>query len=524
MYVVTNESVVTEDGQPFWTGRTVTVVGIKDGVATTYFPVPSGAYWPHGAIQSLILENDVTMTYDYAAGTNNGNPQSQTIHHDAVGSEAAFTVIQNYTTYDGANWLAGFLENGHSQAYGFDEFGNRWVNPSDSVYPANPLTPTQQSVYDPTTNRLIIVNDCNGNTVSSGYDQGGNLKYHCPFTLGYEGENRQVSATSATLSVSAIYGYDGNGQRVQKVIGGTTTNYIYDAFGKLVATATPSGPGGREYYTADHLGSTRLITNAGGGVSHRYDYLPFGEGLSPGVNGRSPMYSAYNGGAYPASDGETVKFTGTERDEETGLDFFGARYLSGAESRFTGADGYFSSMHLFFPQSLNRYVYVGNNPLSFVDPNGHDCAFVYNGNIERVDTVSNPEECSDSGGYWVYGPVNQVEVSDGTYRFGWFASDEQGNFAVRTYDSYIGPGELSDQMSPLGASVVPDLGRRSDASNAFIGIFAGAPVIGGGVVASLPTVGTALGTKLNEMAFGAAETDYSMSPPRHGSRDKFRSR
>jgi len=66
-------------------------------------------------------------------------------------------------------------------------------------------------------------------------------------------------------------------------------------------------------------------------VFSRYDYPPFGDGIGAGVNGRSSLYSV---GAIPtAPDGETVKFTGKERDAETGLDYFGARYLSSAQGR-----------------------------------------------------------------------------------------------------------------------------------------------------------------------------------------------
>ncbi len=69
-------------------------------------------------------------------------------------------------------------------------------------------------------------------------------------------------------------------------------------------------------------------------------------------------------------------FTGKERDAETGLDFFGARYFSSAQGRFTSPD--WSAVpqpvpyaSLSDPQTLNLYAYVRNNPLSRADADGH---------------------------------------------------------------------------------------------------------------------------------------------------------
>lgn len=66
----------------------------------------------------------------------------------------------------------------------------------------------------------------------------------------------------------------------------------------------------------------------------------------------------------------TVRFTGKERDGETGLDYFGARYMSAAQGRFTSADAPFADQNVGDPQSWNLYTYVRNNPLRHVDDNG----------------------------------------------------------------------------------------------------------------------------------------------------------
>ena len=89
--------------------------------------------------------------------------------------------------------------------------------------------------------------------------------------------------------------------------------------------------------------------------------------------------------------------TGKERDAETGLDFFGARYFSGPQGRWTSTDpisGWPSQ-----PQSWNRYAYALNNPLRYVDPNGL-ASFDANGNW--IGGYNGERDCSTNNGclYW----------------------------------------------------------------------------------------------------------------------------
>jgi RHS repeat-associated protein len=75
--------------------------------------------------------------------------------------------------------------------------------------------------------------------------------------------------------------------------------------------------------------------------------------------------------------------TGKERDNETGLDYFGARYYSGAQGRFLATDPIvLTSKRLLDPQQLNAYAYVRNNPLRFIDPNGEELFLT--GNINEA--------------------------------------------------------------------------------------------------------------------------------------------
>jgi RHS repeat-associated protein len=139
--------------------------------------------------------------------------------------------------------------------------------------------------------------------------------------------------------------------------------YVYGVGGELMEEYGNAADtaGGTSYLTKDHLGSTRLVTNAAGGVKSCVDYLPFGEELGT-WNGRTA-------GCYSGSAGR-VKFTGKERDAETGLDYFGARYFAGAQGRFSVPDGPFIDQRPANPQSWNLYAYTRNNPLSHLDDDG----------------------------------------------------------------------------------------------------------------------------------------------------------
>jgi RHS repeat-associated protein len=113
----------------------------------------------------------------------------------------------------------------------------------------------------------------------------------------------------------------------------------------------------------------------------RHDYLPFGEELFAATGGRTTA-QGYSGG-----DGIRQQFTQKERDLETGLDYFLARYYSSNQGRFTGVDpdniifekergkngqerARILQGYLVQPQNWNRYTYTRNSPLTYTDPNG----------------------------------------------------------------------------------------------------------------------------------------------------------
>ena len=119
------------------------------------------------------------------------------------------------------------------------------------------------------------------------------------------------------------------------------------------------------FYHVDPLGSTRAITDVNGEVVSRKDYLPFGDELTCDF-GRSGA-DEYCGPAFDPN----LRFAGKERDDESGLDYFGARYHSAAQGRFTSVDPEFVyGDHINDPQQWNRYTYAVNNPYTYGDPDG----------------------------------------------------------------------------------------------------------------------------------------------------------
>jgi len=73
--------------------------------------------------------------------------------------------------------------------------------------------------------------------------------------------------------------------------------------------------------------------------------------------------------------------TGKERDTESGLDNFGARYYPSSMGRFMSPDEPFADQHTGDPQSWNLYAYARNNPINFADADGLTCTKDKNGNF-----------------------------------------------------------------------------------------------------------------------------------------------
>lgn len=238
----------------------------------------------------------------------------------------------------------------------YDRYGNRISQ-----------TPTAGS---PPSNALTFANPGGAQTNHAdnyGYDASGNmLKDGVNTTIAFDAENRQTSLSGSLGSGS--YEYDGTGLRVQKVAGTTTTVYIYlgaKVIAEYVNGAAVTSPtqeylyagdnllakvvsGATSYFHQDQL-SNRLMTNSSGTVVAQLGTYPFGEAW------------------YNSNDIKHL-FTTYEHDYESGNDYALARSYVNRFGRFGSPDPFSGSTS--DPQSLNHYVYAGNDPINEVDPSG----------------------------------------------------------------------------------------------------------------------------------------------------------
>ncbi len=294
---------------------------------------------------------------------------SQTFQYEPV-NRLRYVVEHNNGVYnDGARaWY---------QTFDYDRYGNRGINVADTSDNADAANSALQ---------LADFSEANNRITRAGfvYDAAGNLIAEPGKSYTYDTENKIVTATVAG-GVTSQYFYDGNGRRVKKIAGSVATRFEYGAVGELLAErdeatkavtkeyfykggellATTKNGATYEYATADHLGSPRAWTDNSGNLvaGGRHDYLPFGEELFAGVGIRSASLGY-------GDDSVRQKFTSKERDSETGLDYFHARYYSNIQGRFTSVDPENAGAIEDDPQSWNGYAYARNNPLLYSDPDG----------------------------------------------------------------------------------------------------------------------------------------------------------
>jgi RHS repeat-associated protein len=253
------------------------------------------------------------------------------------------------------------------QENGFDPFGNRWVSFSNRTL--HMATPTSAAAFNGSTNRLT------GSGIT--YDNAGNLTAHPFLTPGagggmvYNASNKMTQFTATGVSVS--YRYDDKERRVRQDSGGQTTIWVYDAFGQLAAeyATNLTMTQGVYYRTTDHLGSTRIVTNQSAAVVQRRDFFPFGEAI-PADSSHGNRQAVTDGGqaTYNTNSGVKQQFTGQQRDEETGLDYFKARNYFAPLGRFLSIDPGSAGGTAAHPQSWNSYAYVNNSPCRYSDPTG----------------------------------------------------------------------------------------------------------------------------------------------------------
>ena len=329
----------------------------------------SFSYHPSGQPSSFLAGNGRSHVFSYTSrhwvDTINDGALSLDYGYDGAGNVASIVDSRpgmsqsfGYDNLDRLQSASGFWGSG---SYGYEDGGDRL---SQTV--AGSRTFTYQS------GRLTAVAGTGAD--SFGYDLNGNLKTSTGFTYGYTPGNMVASVT--TGSGTTTYAYDGDGQRVRTGESGGVLryalrgprsetlseyevkcgalrwvrDYVY-AGTRLLATmkAVPGvvtvrfNVGSGALVESAGSASVRAVRDASRNVIERHDYLPFGEEWCGG---------AVCGSVAP---GQPKRFTGKERDVETGLDYFVARYYGSKIGRFTTVDPYLDqSTALVDPQQWNH--------------------------------------------------------------------------------------------------------------------------------------------------------------------------
>jgi RHS repeat-associated protein len=358
-------------------GTFTTPVGV---LSTTHdnpslFPNPSftstATNFSGGSGANLAILN---LSYDFHVGAgNNGNVFAITNNKDTTRSQT-FTydpLDRLISAQNAGNDCTQKVLYGNLKYWGNTYTYDAWGNLTNKTKMPSACAGENLNAPATTNNQLVgYTYDAAGNMTGDPTDQ---------VTATYDPENRIATATKN--GASTTYVYDAAGNRVEKTTGGSTpsgTLYWYMSPG-IVAESDLSGslqseyiffdgervarkdfPGNAvSYYFSDHLKTTDIVTDAQGSIKNESDFYPWGGELQ-----------------FANADSNHYKFTGKERDSETGLDYFGARYYSNGLGRWITGDWSATPLPVPYadlsdPQSLNLYSYVRNIPTSRADLNGH---------------------------------------------------------------------------------------------------------------------------------------------------------
>lgn len=237
-----------------------------------------------------------------------------------------------------------------SQTFGYDPFSNISYTGSMSFQPT----------YSISTNRVTEV----GNFTPT-YDGNGNATSDPANTYSWDSAGKAVSINGVNLT------YDAFGRMVEQSRLGSYTQIVYGPHGRKFALMSGStlqkafvpllsgsqavyNSSGLSYYGhSDHLGSVRLGSSPTQTVAFDLSYSPFGE-------------------TYASSGSTDPGFTAQRQDTVSGLFDFAAREYNNV-GRWPSPDpSGLASVRLRDPQTLNRYAYVRNNPLTLIDLQGLD--------------------------------------------------------------------------------------------------------------------------------------------------------
>ncbi|MFQ5470060.1 MAG: PKD domain-containing protein [Gammaproteobacteria bacterium] len=299
-------------------------------------------------------------------------------------NRAAQNLTEEYT-YDDLNRLTGATIVGvGSKSYDYDAVG-RFINKSDVgtyFYDGQYDAPFNDANCEGGVNYAgphavtSILGSLNGTTNPAFcYDKNGNMTKNANRTIHYTSYNKPREIISGTQTVT--FDYEPGGNRISQTVAGTITTYVGDyekvsgagveykhyvnVNGSSIAVYTFQNAdiNNTRYLHKDHLGSIETITDESGTVVERLSYDAFGKRRQ--INGQDSQSTILSETPYG--------FSGQEHLALVGLIHMNGRIYDPALGRFTSADPFVQFK--FSTQGYNRYVYVNNNPLIFVDPSGY---------------------------------------------------------------------------------------------------------------------------------------------------------
>ena len=285
--------------------------------------------------------------------------------------------------------------------YVYDRYGNRWQQ--NALQGGN----TFSESFNASTNQL--------NASGYRYDAAGNLLADGINTYSYDAEGNLIQELNgATIN----YTYNALNEQVRFDYNGLGYENFFNPFGQFdsvwavsnqsqiigkaywnsmrqeLESYSPGSSGSAYFQHFDAIGTKRMTTTGTGAVYGSYITLPFGDGFTDATGHDDNTY-----------DG----FAGLWSDPGGLTDHAQYREYANTSGRWMQPDPYDGSYDFTNPQSLNRYSYVLNNPLSFTDPTGLDCVYLNDaGNgIEEVDADvdTSQKQCSKTGGSYVPGQL-----------------------------------------------------------------------------------------------------------------------
>ena len=372
-------------------------------ITTTNLPNTVYTYDNAGNLHSETLPDGVTQTYGYdtlnrltsetvTEGSTNIASFSYSLSTDGkrmtetdnqYNTSGTLLYTNSYVwTYDGDNRLtsetltagSGAPESSYTDTYQYDSVGNR----TQKVHTVGSNVTTIAYSYDTNGDDRLMTETATGTgayTTQYTYDNNGSLKTETRTGSGattnsysYDVQNHLTSATIGNTTTN--YAYDADGNRVSSTQGSATTYFtiddsnptgysqIIEVAGSFGGTPTTSyvigqavlgqanGSGVLSYLASDGHGSTRILVDANGGITQRYDYDAYGI-------------------AQTSTTGTQILYVGEFFDPGIQLYNLRARFYDPNTGRFTSFDTFNGD------RFVAKYIYADGNPVNGADPSGH---------------------------------------------------------------------------------------------------------------------------------------------------------